>query len=130
MRTWCQWLSSVTSISRTAYTALTFHKTFASNVDEMANINVDDPNARQFLQHFFKTGNEGETDQDARTSLLSLSRYPNTSHKYTMQGAHVVFRYRLLDIVADALDIPRSENVSAVEQRPIPDFKVERLDKV
>jgi hypothetical protein len=96
----------------------------------MANINVDDPNARQFLQHFFKTGNEGETDQDARTSLLSLSRYPNTSHKYTMQGAHVVFRYRLLDIVADALDIPRSENVSAVEQRPIPDFKVERLDKV
>jgi len=109
---------------------LTLEQTLASCVDDTVNVQIDDPNTRTFIREFLGPDDSTSSIEEARSSLLTGSRSQRPSNKNLVTAAHIIFRYRLLDIVADVLETPRHADVSLVPKNPAPDFKIDRLTKV
>ena len=54
----------------------------------------------------------------------------HASHKYLLAAAHVIFQYRLLDIAADTLGIPRQEEMPVIRRVHMPQPCVDRMANV
>jgi|HubBroStandDraft_6_1064221.scaffolds.fasta_scaffold211060_3 hypothetical protein len=68
--------------------------------------------------------------EEARSSLVNVTRSDKNGQQHLMFAAHVLARYQLLDIVADVLDIARHPSLALVPRAPTPDFGVVRITKV
>jgi len=96
----------------------------------MANLQVDDPHTRAFLRKFLGSDDHALSIDEARSSLVVGSRYGNASNKHIVLAAHIIFRYRLLDVVAEVLGVPCSQDLPYISRIPSPQPVVGRLDKV
>lgn len=68
---------------------------------------------------------------EARHELINLTRSGQAGHQNLVHAAHIIFRYQLLDIVADVLGAPRHPSFVHVPRTFAPNFKdVTRLTKV
>jgi hypothetical protein len=99
-------------------------------VDHLANLSVHDANAREFLHKFLGTEEYCQDSVEARQGLVELRQSRNSPNAHILQAAQVIFRYRLLDIYADALGIPTYEDFAVVPRMAKPPVTVGRLDKV
>jgi hypothetical protein len=84
-------------------------------------------NTREFISQFL-----GSDEQGIEEAHLSLRKFndgkPHNQHLLVV--ALIIFRYRLLDIFADVLDVPRHPKFSAVPRMSKPKHSVLRLDRV
>ena len=68
---------------------------------------------------------------EIRQTLVLLEHAPGAGHQHLAHAAHFIFRYQLLDIVADVLSTPRHPNFTPVPRTFSPNFKeVTWLSKV
>lgn len=75
--------------------------------------------------------NAGISADEIRQALVHLKRAQGAGHQHLAHAAHFIFRYQLLDIVADVLSTPRHPNFTPVPRTSSPHFKeVTRLSKV
>jgi hypothetical protein len=105
-------------------------KTLASQVDALAHFEVNDTNTRMFLQQFLGSDSPEMSFEDARASLARVNSSIQPAHKYLTAAAHVIFRYRLLDIVADVLECPRHPDLVDMPRIARPGVTTTRLDSV
>jgi hypothetical protein len=91
---------------------------------------VYDAPAREFLQKFLGTNEYCQDPHEARHGLVQLQQSRNSCNAHILLAAQVIFRYRLLDIYADALGIPCYEDLAVVPRMKKPSVSVGRLDKV
>jgi hypothetical protein len=84
-----------------------------------------------FLQRFLGCEEEDMSMpvEDTRSSILALSRVGDTSSHVSTQKAlvagHIIFRYRLLDVLARALDLPRHVTFTHVQRTVAPAIDME-----
>jgi hypothetical protein len=91
---------------------------------------VYDAHAREFLHKFLGTNEYCQDPHEARQGLVQLHQSRNSPTAHILVAAQVIFRYRLLDIYADALGIPCYEDLAVVPRMEKPSVSVGRLDKV
>ena len=96
----------------------------------MVNLTVHDANAREFLHKFLGTTEYCQDSVEACQGLVELRQSRNSPNAHILQAAQVIFRYRLLDIYADALGIPSYHDLAVVPRMARPSVSVGRLDKV
>jgi hypothetical protein len=84
-------------------------------------------NTREFIQQFL-----GSDEQGIEEAHLSLRKFNDVKpqHQHLLVVALIIFRYRLLDIFADVLDVPRHPKFSVVPQMSKPKHTVGWLDRV
>jgi hypothetical protein len=63
------------------------------------------------------------------SALQAVHHSRDQNNLYLAEAAHILFRYRLLDIASDMLGVPRQQWV-ARPQTMCPKYSVRRLDKV
>jgi hypothetical protein len=68
--------------------------------------------------------------EEARTSLVCVPDEPQPANQYLVIVGNIIFRYRLLDIVADVLDSPRHQALTDIPKSTRPKNTTGRLDAV
>jgi hypothetical protein len=103
-------------------------KTLADQVDYGAELTIDNPTTYDAISKFF--GSEQEAVEDARMSIVgNIHQDPVTSNINLVVVGDTLFRYRLLDLFADALDAPHPANFSAAPRIPHPPY-MSRMENV
>jgi hypothetical protein len=94
---------------------------------------MKDSGATVFIQKFLGTAPDecNIAPDETRKSLIHLERSFHAGHQHLVYAAHIIFRYQLLDVVADVLGTPRHPDFIHVPRTSPPNFKdVARLSKV
>jgi hypothetical protein len=98
-------------------------------VDHSDIIQVHDVNTRAVL--FQVMGGDGyEWSRNKSEAIVHLNSSSKRSHGHLLYMAHIFFRYRLLDIYADALGLPVHNKLGIVPRAPRPSCLVRRLSEV
>lgn len=84
-------------------------------------------NTRDFIRQFL--GSDEQGTEEAHSSLRRMKDV-TPHHQHLLLVALIIFRYRLLDIFADALDVPRHPKFCVVPRSGKPEHSVSRLDRV
>ena len=95
----------------------------AEQVDALASIKIDDDGTREFLDVFFSC------ETNAKSSVLHIDKTP-PKRRHIQQAAHILFRYKLLDIMACTLNVPPHQDLQVVPPTPPPTLTVEQLNRV
>jgi hypothetical protein len=84
-------------------------------------------NTREFISQFL-----GSDEQGIEEAHLLLRKFNDVKphNQHLLVVALIIFRYRLLDIFADVLDVPRHPKFSVVPRMSKPKNSVLRLDRV
>ena len=113
-----------------AFNVLSLHQKLASQVDTLAEYKVNDVGTGHYLQRFLGSDEHAMTLDEARESLLCRNEEPPASNMHLTAAAGVIFRYRLLDIVADIVGCPEPDGHTRVERGPRPGCSNVRLSRV
>jgi hypothetical protein len=99
-------------------------------MDALTTIEVHDDPSRKFLVPYLGTKDDSRSNDEARSSLIKIrSNVPTVKGVHT--AAHLLFRYWLLDVMADVLDIPPYPNLESVPKATLHTSKnTARLDRV
>jgi hypothetical protein len=101
----------------------------AEQVDTLAAITIEDQETREFLQTFLGCGINTRSLEDARSSVVHVDKSP-PNPRHVHRAANILFRYKLLDVIATVLEIPPQDNLEVVQPMPPPLHTVDRLNKV
>jgi hypothetical protein len=85
---------------------------------------------RNFVHKFLCADKDEMSAEEAQSSLTTIKDSGIVHHNYLLVAAHLMFRYRLLDVVADALDVPPHPSLEQVPRSPRPQHNVDRMQKV
>lgn len=83
-----------------------------------------------FLEEFLGNKLSDQSAEAVRSAVVSGSHNAQPSHQHLLLVGQIIFRYQLLDIAANTLNIPHPECHSLVERKPRPAYEVKRLNKV
>jgi hypothetical protein len=101
----------------------------AEQVDSLASIMTEDEDTHDFLQRYLCVGKDRRSFADVRSIVLHIGKSaPNPRHLHP--AANVLFRYKLLDIMASVLGLPAHKDLETVPPMPPPLQRVDRLVKV
>jgi hypothetical protein len=98
-------------------------------MDSIADLPINDRSMREFLHRFLGSEGTGITFEEARSALVRADS-PQPANQQLVVGAQVLFRYRLLDVFAEVLDLPRHSQYREVAQTARPTCSVVHLDRV
>jgi hypothetical protein len=101
----------------------------AEQVDSLAAIRIEDEETRQFLRTYLGGGVNTRSLEDARSLVLRIKKSP-PNPRHVHPAANILFRYKLLDVIATVLEIPPHDDLQVVQPMPPPLYTVDRLNKV
>jgi len=68
--------------------------------------------------------------EETRLALVNVPEKQVGSNMHQLLAAQIIFRYRLLDIFADTLDVPCHPSLTQALRLPLPPISTTRLDSV
>jgi len=99
-------------------------------VDPGNSVDIHDKITRDLVTQLMG-GYGTEWDEDAKQQALMLLASPSQrSHEKLLYMGNIVFRYRLLDVIAKVLESPDQGRVSIVSRSPRPVSTARKLGKV
>jgi hypothetical protein len=99
-------------------------------MDALSTLEIHDDPTQKFLVPYLGAKEDSRSNDEARSSLVRIHPIvPNL--KGIHAAAHILFRYRLLDIMADVLDIPPHPTLESIPKATLhTGRKTSRLDRV
>jgi hypothetical protein len=86
---------------------------FAAAIDEFDTFSYFKLRDRGLLWYYFRGGD------DTIQHTSSLSHLRNENVQKVKKFSHIMFRYRLLDILANLLEVPRHKSLAIIERQPL-----------
>jgi hypothetical protein len=101
----------------------------AEQVDTLATSTIQEEDTREFIQTYLGCGIDTRSLEDARSLVLHIDKSP-PHRRHVNRAANILFRYKLLDVLATVLEIPPQDDLEVVPPMPPPLHTVDRLNKV
>ena len=91
---------------------------------------IHDHTMRDFVRWFLGADDHTLSPEDAQSALVQMTESVSVSNVHVLFAAQVFFRYMLLDVCADAYNLPRTEANRIILRSPqAPSGGVEKMHK-
>jgi hypothetical protein len=102
----------------------------AEQADSAATMTIHDAFMRDFVRKFLVLDNPDLSPEGALAALTQMNDSTSVSHTHVLYASQLFFRYLLLDVCADAYNLPASTSNRILTHSQRPSWGVDKMYKV